>query len=217
MSNRILTAELTSGLVGFVLSTILIVMLGEIVPQAACSRHGLALGAKVKMVQYIGASHHYLFWFLLFYFSSSSAVCSDRPCNRHDPVSCLKAGGSRSEISDNEPLIVTSCILEPLIVSFVLVPIFDLGLDYWLGVEVGTYFSRSELSARVRMHLSRRMLEPSEAAMLSGALSYKDKPIRCVSVNLFIILKVQLYYYHGRTCLFNKSLMILFIHSSIAL
>lgn len=44
----ILTAELTSGLVGFALSTILIVMLGEILPQAACSRHGLALGAKVR-------------------------------------------------------------------------------------------------------------------------------------------------------------------------
>lgn len=52
----ILTAELTSGAVGFALSTVLIVMLGEVLPQAACSRHGLALGAKfVPLVRVIVA------------------------------------------------------------------------------------------------------------------------------------------------------------------
>lgn len=44
----ILTAEMMTGLVGLAISTILIVMLGEVLPQAACSRHGLALGATVR-------------------------------------------------------------------------------------------------------------------------------------------------------------------------
>lgn len=40
----ILMADMTSGLVGFFSSTILIVMFGEIVPQASCSRHALLVG-----------------------------------------------------------------------------------------------------------------------------------------------------------------------------
>ena len=42
----ILLADLTSGLVGFVLSTILTVVFGEILPQAVCSRYALFIGAK---------------------------------------------------------------------------------------------------------------------------------------------------------------------------
>ncbi|KNC49987.1 metal transporter CNNM4 [Thecamonas trahens ATCC 50062] len=41
----ILLADLTSGVVGFLLSTVLIVIFGEIMPQAGCSRHGLMVGA----------------------------------------------------------------------------------------------------------------------------------------------------------------------------
>jgi CBS domain containing-hemolysin-like protein len=48
----ILLADLTSGLIGFFVSTILIVMLGEVIPQAACSRNALRLGSLfVPMVQ----------------------------------------------------------------------------------------------------------------------------------------------------------------------
>jgi metal transporter CNNM len=38
-------ADLTDGLVGLALSTLSIVVFGEILPQAACSRHGLYIGA----------------------------------------------------------------------------------------------------------------------------------------------------------------------------
>lgn len=43
----ILLAGFTDGLMGFVLSTVLIVLFGEILPQAVCSRYGLYIGAKV--------------------------------------------------------------------------------------------------------------------------------------------------------------------------
>ncbi|CAH0493916.1 unnamed protein product [Peronospora farinosa] len=42
----ILIADLTSGLVGFFASTILILIFGEIVPQSLCSRHALSIGSR---------------------------------------------------------------------------------------------------------------------------------------------------------------------------
>ena len=41
----IIMADLTSGVVGFVVSTVVIVLFGEIVPQASCSRHALRVGS----------------------------------------------------------------------------------------------------------------------------------------------------------------------------
>lgn len=49
-SLTILLDELTSGILAITLSTIGIVVFGEIVPQAFCSRHGLAIGAKTIMI-----------------------------------------------------------------------------------------------------------------------------------------------------------------------
>lgn len=43
----ILMADLTSGLVGFLVSTVVIVIFGEIIPQALCSRHALVIGARL--------------------------------------------------------------------------------------------------------------------------------------------------------------------------
>jgi metal transporter CNNM len=42
----ILMADVSSGLVGFLLSTAIIVIFGEIIPQASCSRYALYIGAK---------------------------------------------------------------------------------------------------------------------------------------------------------------------------
>jgi len=49
-SLTILLDELTSGILAITLSTIGIVVFGEIVPQAFCSRHGLAIGAKTILI-----------------------------------------------------------------------------------------------------------------------------------------------------------------------
>lgn len=46
----ILMADLTDGLVGLALSTLSIVIFGEIMPQAACSRHGLYIGANTVWI-----------------------------------------------------------------------------------------------------------------------------------------------------------------------
>ena len=46
----ILMANLTDGLVGLALSTLSIVVVGEIIPQAACSRHGLFIGANTVWI-----------------------------------------------------------------------------------------------------------------------------------------------------------------------
>jgi len=42
----ILTASITSGLLGGILSTVFILIFGEIIPQSFCSRYGLAAGSK---------------------------------------------------------------------------------------------------------------------------------------------------------------------------
>lgn len=46
----ILLDDLTSGLIAVIFSTLAIVMIGEITPQAICSRHGLAIGAKTIFI-----------------------------------------------------------------------------------------------------------------------------------------------------------------------
>ncbi|CAG2174196.1 unnamed protein product [Oppiella nova] len=49
----ILLDSLTSGFVAVVASTIAIVIFGEIIPQALCSRHGLAVGARTVWLTYV--------------------------------------------------------------------------------------------------------------------------------------------------------------------
>ena len=42
----ILTSQMTSGMVGFIIATALILIFGEIVPQSACSRYSLQIGSR---------------------------------------------------------------------------------------------------------------------------------------------------------------------------
>lgn len=52
----IVMADMTSGTTGFLISTFTIVIFGEIIPQALCSRHPL----------FIGAHTIYITWFIMF-------------------------------------------------------------------------------------------------------------------------------------------------------
>lgn len=49
----VLLASYSSGVVGIIVSTGLIVVFGEIIPQATCSRHALLIGAKTRYIVYI--------------------------------------------------------------------------------------------------------------------------------------------------------------------
>ncbi|GAM27268.1 hypothetical protein SAMD00019534_104430 [Acytostelium subglobosum LB1] len=50
----ILMADITdSGLMGFMMSTVIILLVGEIIPQATCARHALAIGAHTIWIVYI--------------------------------------------------------------------------------------------------------------------------------------------------------------------
>jgi len=51
-SLTILLDNITNGLVAVIAATAFIVVFGEIVPQALCSRHGLAVGAKTRFITY---------------------------------------------------------------------------------------------------------------------------------------------------------------------
>ena len=49
----ILLDDISNGLIAVIGATVFIVCFGEIVPQAICSRHGLAVGAKTRYITYV--------------------------------------------------------------------------------------------------------------------------------------------------------------------
>eukprot|EP00456_Euglypha_rotunda_P089990 TRINITY_DN93855_c0_g1_i1.p1 TRINITY_DN93855_c0_g1~~TRINITY_DN93855_c0_g1_i1.p1 ORF type:complete len:106 (-),score=13.63 TRINITY_DN93855_c0_g1_i1:10-294(-) len=53
VGSSILMADLTSGLIGFFVSTFALVIFGEILPQALCQRHRLFIGAKAAPSMWI--------------------------------------------------------------------------------------------------------------------------------------------------------------------
>jgi len=110
----ILMADLTSGLVGFISSTLLIVLLGEIFPQALCARHALRIGS----------------WFI--------------------PI--VKVF-----------LVLTWPLSKPIAMA----------LDYALGEEIGTFYSRQEFHSLLKMHVQTNRLNAKEAAIMSGAIAFR--------------------------------------------
>ena len=81
----ILMADLTTGLIGFLLTTVLVVVFGEIVPQAFCARYGLAVGAKsVPIVRVI--------IFLFYPFTKPLALALDYVLGEEKGNSYTRAG-----------------------------------------------------------------------------------------------------------------------------
>ena len=109
-------------LVGVLVSTPLLVLFGEIIPQATCSRHALVVGS----------------WF-------------------------------------SGPLQFVIFLLYP-----VSKPI-ALALDYFLGEEIGTLYSKREMQSLLQMHVLTNVLHPREAAIMAGAITFRDRLIRDVA------------------------------------
>ena len=116
----ILMADLTSGLAGFLISTLSIVVFGEIVPQSVCSRHPLAIGS--------------------------------------------------------------ACI--PLVYFFVVVTFFvsyptSLLLDYALGQDMGTVYSRNQLKGMLEMYAKTKEADfgQEETKVMAGVVDFSQKNV----------------------------------------
>ena len=121
----ILIADLFGGVVGAVVSTIVILIFGEIAPQAVCSRYALFIGSHaVPIVKVI---------ICIFY-----------------PVA--------------KPLAMT--------------------LDYALGDELAMTYSSKELIKLLQIHVDQNMLDHDTANTMTGALNYKNLPVRDVMTPL---------------------------------
>eukprot|EP01104_Vermistella_antarctica_P001228 TRINITY_DN1128_c0_g1_i1.p1 TRINITY_DN1128_c0_g1~~TRINITY_DN1128_c0_g1_i1.p1 ORF type:complete len:606 (-),score=152.92 TRINITY_DN1128_c0_g1_i1:143-1960(-) len=129
----ILLADLTSGVVGFLASTFLIVIFGEITPQAICSRYGLITG-------YYLLPLIYFFVVLLFIFAY--------------PISKI--------------------------------------LDWILGREIGTIYTREELKQLMDVHATiGSTLTLEETAIIGGALDLPLKEVQQVMTPLEDVFMVE--------------------------
>ena len=121
----ILIADLFGGLVGAIVSTIVILIFGEIAPQAICSRYALYIGSHaVPIVKVI--------------------ICIFYP------------------------------IAKPLAMT----------LDYALGDELAMTYSSKELIKLLQIHVEQNMLDHDTANTMTGALNYKNLPVRDVMTPL---------------------------------
>ncbi|CAD7944985.1 unnamed protein product [Amoebophrya sp. A120] len=114
----IFMGDMAGGVMGFIVSSGVIVIFGEIVPQSACSRYALLVGAHTIWVVYV-------FGFLLFPLAFPIAKA----------------------------------------------------LDYVLGEELGTSYSRKELMYLLKVQAQAAHLSSLEEQVLQGALSFKDKKV----------------------------------------
>lgn len=121
----ILMADLTSGTVGFISSTALIVIFGEIIPQATFSRYALQVGEKAVPIMKV--------IIVLFY-----------------------------------------VIAKPLAVC----------LDKLLGRELGTIYSKAEMSKLLEIHAMSGQLNKDEEKAMRGALNYQDMTVEEVMTPL---------------------------------
>merc|ERR1719502_124534 len=111
----ILMADMTSGIVGLVVSTAVIVVFGEIIPQAVCSRNALKIGAATV------------------------------------PVVTL---------------------IQMLV--YVLAYPISKALDYLLGKELGTFYTKEELVKMMELHIKQGHLQKDEGDVIEGALKFKE-------------------------------------------
>lgn len=115
----ILMADITSGTVGFISSTALIVIFGEIIPQASFSRYALQVGEKAVPIMKV-----------------------------------------------------------IIIIFYILAKPLAFCLDKVLGYEIGTTYSKKELSKLLEMHVNTGQINTEEGKAMKGALQYQDMTVR---------------------------------------
>ncbi|KAH3789972.1 hypothetical protein DPMN_168164 [Dreissena polymorpha] len=132
-SLTILLDNLTSGLIAVIGATAFIVIFGEIVPQAICSRHGLAIGAKSRFITYF-------FMIVTFPLSFPISLLLDKILgkeigqvyNREKLKELIKVTKDVSRLDDGEVAIISGALeLTKKTVSDIMTPIEDVFmLDY---------------------------------------------------------------------------------------
>ena len=121
----ILMADLTSGMVGFIVSTAVIVIFGEILPQAACSRYALQIGRRAVPIVRVF-------------------------------------------------IVILYPIAKPLAFA----------LDVMLGRELGTIYSKSELSKLLEIQVRDGAMDSKTGTAMTGALKYQDIKVEEVMTSL---------------------------------
>ncbi|ETW01998.1 hypothetical protein H310_06516 [Aphanomyces invadans] len=117
----ILMADMTSGTVGFIVSTVVLVIFGELVPQALCSKHPLAIGAAALPVIRLLLASMYI-------------------------------------------------VAKPI----------ALVLDWAVGKDMGTLFSKGELEKMLDIHVAQKKLDSDELAIMKGAMYYKQTAVSSI-------------------------------------
>jgi len=120
-------------IVGLIVSTFGIVIFGEIIPQAICSRRGLVVGAKAVPLVYVF-------------------------------------------------MVLTFIVAYPL----------SRILDVVLGEEVGSVFNKAELLQMLKITDADNDLAPEELAIVTGALTYREKLVKEVMTSLSDVYKLSI-------------------------
>jgi metal transporter CNNM len=115
----ILMADVAGGLAGFLVSTAVIVIFGEILPQAACSRYALQIGSRA--------------------------------------IPIIK---------------VIICLMLPLAAPL------GWALDKLLGHELGTTYSKAEMTKLLEIHVKEGRFNQETGTAMAGALMYQDMAVK---------------------------------------
>ncbi|ORZ11017.1 hypothetical protein BCR41DRAFT_381492 [Lobosporangium transversale] len=125
----VLDSELGGGIIAILISTLLIVVFGEIIPQAVCARHGLAIGSfcskPMLVLMYIMSPVAYPIAMLLDYWLGVHHGTTYRRTELKTLVSLHQVDGI-GELTDDEVTIIASVLdLKEKAVSAVMTPLED--------------------------------------------------------------------------------------------
>ena len=187
----ILLDSVTQGMVAVLVATFVILIFGEIIPQAICVRFGLAIGALFKPVVYI-----FIIW---------CVRCSgpplppapDRLAASLPPSHHRSRCGTRADLASSHPHAPATtdrarCSFYP-----VTYPISKL-LDLLLGRDIGQVYTKQELKHLISIHCNDVDANPvcgltnDDHKLLRGAFEYKERSVRDVMTALDHVFMLEL-------------------------